>query len=131
MIVIIFYHTLVVLLFFNTQIRSSIGYDVEFIQKLINWRIGVLSVTIQTYSPQNSKKIQNSLYHLKWIYKVLATIFNKQNQNRPIRTEDTACQTCATTLRWAYDVTWRHRPTAGNNITCNTLQLLFDCRRLY
>ena len=30
--------------------------------------------------------------------------------------------------RWAYDVTWRHQPTAlaGNNITCNTLQLLFD-----
>ena len=28
-------------------------------------------------------------------------IFNKQNKNRPIRTGDTACQRCATSLRWA------------------------------
>ena len=35
---------------------------------------------------------------------------------------------CTTSLLWAYDVTCCHKPAAGNNITCNTLQLLFDCR---
>ena len=26
---------------------------------------------------------------------------------------------CATSLRWAYDVTWSHRPRAGNSIICH------------
>ena len=30
----------------------------------------------------------------------------------------------------AYDVTRRHCPAAGNNVTCNTLQMLFDSGRL-
>ena len=30
-------------------------------------------------------------------------------------------------LCWAFDVTRRHQPTASNNITCDCLQLLFDC----
>ena len=75
-----------------------------------------------------STNFSQILLLIKWIWKDSATICNKQNWNRPIRTEDTACQRCVTSLRWANDATCRHQPTAGNNITCISLQLIFECR---
>ena len=75
---------------------------------------------------ENRQKFRNLFYCFKWFYKDSVTIIcNNLNQNRPIRYGDTAFQRCATSLRWAYNVTWRHRPAAGNNITCNSLQYFF------
>ena len=50
------------------------------------------------YLGQYPENLKNSFYCLKSIYKVLVTICNQQNQNRPIRTGDTACHMCATSF---------------------------------
>ena len=52
-----------------------------------------------TESVKDRHNIQNWFDCLIWIFKVSAPIFNKQNQNRPIRTGDTACQSYETSLR--------------------------------
>ena len=53
-----------------------------------------------------SKTCSKFIYYFKWIKNGSATICNKQNQNRPIRTWDTACQ--SSRRRYARLMTSRH-----------------------
>ena len=56
---------------------------------------------------ENRQSFQKRFNCYKWIKKDSATICCEQNQNRPIRNGDTACQRFATSLRWAYNMTSR------------------------
>ena len=69
----------------------------------------------------------------KLIKKDSATICCEQNQNRPIRSGDTACQRFATSLRWAYNMMSRDviglPPVTISLATIYNNLLLFDCGR--